>query len=75
MIDGASGLTTWDALGQVVVLDGRLIGTWKPTVEKQSIEIAVTSRRTFNKQEKLAVTKAAERYAAFLDLSLNLSLG
>lgn len=74
-IDGASGLTTWDALGQVVVLDGRLIGTWKPTVEKQSIEIAVTSRRTFNKQEKLAVTKAAERYAAFLDLSLNLSFG
>jgi hypothetical protein len=73
VIDPASGLTTWDALGPVVVVDGKLVGTWKATLDKHSVTIAVNSATTFAKHEKLAITKAAERYATFLDLSLKLS--
>ena len=68
VIDAASGLTTWDVLGPVVMVNGRIVGTWK-----SSTEITVTAGRTLSKEEKLAVTKAAQRYADFLGLSLNLS--
>jgi len=72
VIDAASGLTTSDVLGPVVMVNGSVVGTWK-----SSTEIAVNSGRTFSKEEKLAVTKAAQRYADFLGLSragaLNLS--
>jgi hypothetical protein len=73
VIDAASGLTTWDVLGPVVIVNGKLVGIWKATIDKHSIAIVVNSARTFDAYEKLAVTKAAERYAGFLDLSLDLS--
>ncbi len=73
VIDAASGLTTLDALGPVVIVDGKLVGSWKAALDKHSVAISVNSATTFAKHDKLAITKAAERYAAFLDLSLNLS--
>jgi hypothetical protein len=73
VIEATSGLTTWDALGPVVVVDGKLTGIWKATPDKQTVEITVKTARTLNKHEKPAITEAAERYAAFLDLSLKLS--
>jgi hypothetical protein len=73
VINATSGLTTWDALGPVVLVDGKLIGIWKATPEKRTVAITVNSARTLNKREKVAITEAAERYAAFLDLSLKLS--
>ena len=71
VIDAASRLTTWDVLGPVVIVAGKLVGLWKPDLNRRSIEI--TTAKTLDAHEKLAITKAAERYAAFLDLSLNLS--
>ena len=68
VIDAASGLTTSDVLGPVVMVNGRIIGTWR-----SSTEIAVYSGGILSKQEKIAITKAAERYADYLELSLNVS--
>lgn len=72
VIDAASSLTTWDALGPVLILKGKLVGTWKATFDKHSVEIAINSTRNFTRQERLAIIKSAERYAAFFDLSLRL---
>jgi len=73
VIDATSGLTAWDVLGPVVVCNGKLVGLWKGAIDKGSVAIAVSSGRTLDKHERSAVTKAAERYAAFLNLSLELS--
>ena len=55
-------------LGPTVIVDGQAVGSWKPTIEKQSLTITVTPARVLNKSERLAITEAANRYAAFLTL-------
>jgi hypothetical protein len=63
-----SQITNWDALGPTVIIGGRIISTWKATINANSITLNLTPSRSLRKQEKLAVAKAAKRYAAFLDL-------
>jgi hypothetical protein len=75
VFDNDSRIEAWDALGPVVLINGRIVGTWKATPGKHTVNIAVNSARTLNKQEKSTITKAAERYASFLDLSLAITLG
>ncbi|HKS09566.1 MAG TPA: winged helix DNA-binding domain-containing protein [Pyrinomonadaceae bacterium] len=55
-------------LGPTVILDGKAVGTWKATTSKQMLTIAVTPSRALKKPETLAITQAANRYAAFLGL-------
>lgn len=55
-------------LGPTVIVDGKAVGTWKSTIDKQSVTIVVTPSRALQKPEKLAIVKAAERYAAFIGL-------
>lgn len=55
-------------LGPTVIVDGQAVGTWKPTIEKQSLTITVTPARVLNESERLAIAEAADRYAAFLAL-------
>lgn len=71
--DSVSQITTWGALGPTVVIDGRITGIWKSTGNENSITITVTQSRHLRKQEKLAMAKAAERYAAFLGSDLHMS--
>jgi hypothetical protein len=47
-------------------VDGRAIGTWKLTNEKNLATVTLSIAKSAN---KLAITKAAERYAAFLGVS------
>lgn len=51
-----------------IVIDGRVVGTWKRTIKKSAIEISATPFTTLNKGERHAFNKAAERYAAFMGL-------
>ena len=60
-----SSLTTWDLLGPTVIIDGRAVGMWKRT--KKSIEVKLT--RALKKAERVAVDRAAARYAEFLGLN------
>ena len=61
-------LSAWDLLGPTVIVDGKVAGNWKATLAQQSVTITVTPSRTLKKSEKLAITKAADRYATFLGL-------
>ena len=65
-----SQITAWGALGWNVIVGGRIVGLWDGTLNRNSVEIKVTPARVFTKDEKVSITKAAERHAAFLDVSL-----
>ena len=65
-----SAITTWGVLGPSVIIGGRIVGTWKGTLGKDSLEIDLKLTRDLNKSEKLALRKAAETYASFLGVSL-----
>lgn len=55
-------------LSPTVMLDGRIIGNWKATVDKKLVTINVNPATSLTKPEALAITKAADRYASFLGL-------
>jgi hypothetical protein len=60
--DSVSKITNAGALGPTVIIDGRIIGTWKATIAANSITLNLTPSRPLRKQENLAVAKAAERF-------------
>ena len=62
-------IPNWNALGPTVLIDGKVVGTWKASISKTSVNIHVDSARALKKTETIAITQAAERYAAFLGLS------
>ena len=59
-------------LNNAIVLHGRIVGTWKRTLKKDSVSIAPTLFTPLNEAETRALTEAANRYGAFLGLSANL---
>jgi hypothetical protein len=52
----------------IVVVGGRVRGSWKRTIRKDRVEIAVTPFTRFTKPEQRAIALEAERYGAFLAL-------
>ena len=54
----------------VIVINGRVVGTWKRMPKKSAVIIELAPFRTFTKTEKRAVTDAAERYGKFLGLAV-----
>ena len=54
------------ALGYVVVLDGRIAGTWSRTFEKQTVHVRVSPFRRLTRVERGAVAAAAERFTRFV---------
>lgn len=52
-----------DSLGPALIVNGKIAGTWKRTNDT----IAVQLSRSLTNSEQVAVKKAADRYAAFLD--------
>jgi hypothetical protein len=55
-------------LNSVVLVDGRVAGTWKRVVQKTAVHVAVTLFRSLTDDESAAVVAAAERYGRFLEL-------
>jgi hypothetical protein len=56
-----------DSLGPALIVDGKLAGSWKRTIDKNAVTIALHLFRALTQSERIVVTKAADRYAAFLD--------
>ena len=56
-----------NSLGPALIVDGKIAGTWKRTNDKKSVTIEVQLFRSLTDVERVAVAKAADRYAAFLD--------
>lgn len=67
LFNSHDGLTKWDLLGPAILINGIAAGTWKRTDEKKPVSLSFKPSKTLNRQEKLAIAKAAERYADFLD--------
>jgi Winged helix DNA-binding domain len=58
----------------VVLVDGRVAGTWKRTVQKTAVHLAVTPFRSLTEDESAAVVAAAQRYGRFLELRAEVSM-
>jgi Winged helix DNA-binding domain len=52
----------------VILVHGRVAGTWKRTVQKTAVHVAVTPFRSLTEDESAAVVAAAQRYGRFLEL-------
>jgi hypothetical protein len=63
-----------DVLNPVIVLDGRVIGTWKRTIKKDSVILTPNLFNSPTKPETRALTASANRYGAFLNLPMNIDL-
>ncbi|MGH2495228.1 MAG: winged helix DNA-binding domain-containing protein [Ktedonobacteraceae bacterium] len=71
-----SHTTKLDARGNVlfnhtIVIDGRVVGTWKRTMKKDMVIITPSLFVSLNEAETRALVAAANRYGEFLGLSVN----
>ncbi|HEX7295444.1 MAG TPA: winged helix DNA-binding domain-containing protein, partial [Pyrinomonadaceae bacterium] len=53
-------------LGRTVIVDGKIVGTWKQTNDQGQVTIAVQPYRSLKKSALLAIGTAVNRYAKFL---------
>jgi hypothetical protein len=58
-------------LGRTVIVDGQIVGSWKQTNDKGHAEIVVRPFRSLKKLERIAIEKAVDRYAKFLNIGAN----
>jgi hypothetical protein len=58
----------------LVTVDGKIRGTWKPTLVRGTADIAVRLYRPLNADEEQAVAAEAARYGRFVALPVNLSI-
>ncbi len=65
--------TMGNALTAVVVIDGRIVGTWRRTLNKAAVVIEINLFKRPTKAEQQAATLAAQRYGEFLNLSVVLA--
>ena len=56
-----------NALAYVMVMDGRIVGTWKRSSSKDTVHIHLTPFRKFGRAERHAAVAAAERFVRFMD--------
>jgi hypothetical protein len=74
----ASHTQKLDARGNVlfnntIVLEGRVVGTWKRTLKKDAVILSPTLFTLLNKAESRAIAASANLYGEFLGLSVNLN--
>ena len=57
-----NGITTWGLLGPIVIVNGRVVGTWKRTNDKAALNLS----KNLKDSERSAIALATNRYTAFL---------
>jgi hypothetical protein len=60
-------------LGNLIIIDGKAVGSWKRTFAKGTVTIATQTFTSLTDAEADALTQAANHYGAFLDMPLTLS--
>jgi hypothetical protein len=68
-----TALTESDVLNPVIVVDGRVVGTWKRTLKKDTVIITAKLFIALNEAETNALVASANRYGAFVDKLVNLT--
>ncbi len=67
MLDVAySGRETNAIFGPTIVVNGRVVGTWKATLGKNSVVVALNPFATLRNTARRAVLEAARRYGRLL---------
>ena len=61
-------------LAPTVVVDGRVVGTWRRMLARDAVEVTATLFAPVTKTQQTAIERAAKRYAAFLDRPLALTV-
>ena len=56
-------------LGNVIVVDGRVVGTWKRVAQKSTVHVTANLYRPTTDDESAAIAAAAQGYGRFLGLS------
>lgn len=59
-------------LAHILILNGQVLGGWRRTLTQKAVTVELNPIVKLGRPEKLAITNAAERYAQFLDLKLEL---
>jgi hypothetical protein len=57
-----------NALGYILLIDGRVVGTWKRTFQKNTVLIQPNLFRGLDEAERQALSVAAQKYGDFLEL-------
>jgi hypothetical protein len=57
-----------NALSYVIIVEGRIVGTWKRTLGKGAVVIETNLFTRLTRAEKRAIAEAAQRYGEFLEL-------
>jgi hypothetical protein len=60
-------VSPFQVLGPVIVLDGRLVATWKRRIAGAKVVFSVSPLGTLSKAGATAVERALGRYARFLE--------
>ena len=66
--DGARLGAMGNALQNVIVIDGRIVGTWRRTLRKATVGVELNSFRPLNEAESAAVATAQEQLREFYGL-------
>lgn len=67
-------ITMGNALTAVIILNGKVIGTWKRVIKKNIVEIRLSFLRTLTKSENAAVEKAAHQYGEYIQLPITITI-
>lgn len=62
-------------LANIVIYNGQIVGGWKRTLKKNEVQVEISLIANLTKDEKKAVTLAAERYGDFLGLPASITFG
>jgi hypothetical protein len=68
VVPGANGM-----FKPIIVVDGRVVGTWKRTLRKTKVLIRFEPFEAFSSAEREAMAEAAEPYGRFLGLPVEIS--
>ena len=63
VLNGHNKITAWNLLGPIIIVDGRVAGTWK-----RSTTISLNILNGLNKTDRTAIEQATQRYENFLKL-------
>lgn len=63
-----------NALTAVIILDGKVAGTWKKTLKKNTVEIRLIPFRKFSEEERSVVESEARRYGKFVEIPVEIFL-
>lgn len=69
-----SSMTEMGLLGPMIIVDGKLLGTWERTNANKSVTITLRPFRKLTRSQSSAVTMAVRRYEAFLGVPAAVSV-